>query len=343
MPPALLSAPRPAPPRPWPLHVHGGATLRRLLEFAVLAPSGHNTQPWRFRIDGDCVELRADRERRLPVVDPHDRAMIISCGAALAFLRVAIRALGRIPRVRRFPDADDPDLLAIVGMGEPCGPTLDEVALFAAIRRRRTNRHPFEDRAIPERVLATLAAMARQEETWTRILTGAGEKEAVAALVAEGDRRQGSDPAFRRELAAWMRPNHSRARDGMRGSAFGLSELVSVPFPWIIRTFDWGNGQAARDGQLAAGSPALLVLGTADDTPEAWLRCGEGLGMLLLRGCVHGLSASFLNQPVEVPALREELARLLGVDGFPQLVLRMGYGPAVPATPRRAVDEVLVT
>lgn len=317
------------------------STLRRLLEYAVLAPSGHNTQPWLFRIRGDAVEVRADRRRALHVVDPDERELVISCGAALAFLRIAIRALGRIAHIQRFPDANDPDLLATIRLGEPCDPALDEVTLFAAIRRRRTHRLPFVPRLVPERVLATLVDTVRMEDAWLRVLCEPGEKAAVADLVAEGDRRQASDPAFRRELAAWLHPNHSRAEDGMRGSAFGVPEVASVVLPQIIRGVDWGDRQAAKDRGLACAAPALLVLGTDDDTPAAWLRCGEALGLLLLRACVHGVSASFLNQPVEVPALRTELARLVG-GGHPQLVLRIGYGDRVPASARRPVDEVLM-
>lgn len=67
------------------------AKLRFLPHYAILAPSGHNTQPWRFRIEDDWVDLIADRERRLPVVDPHDRELMNSCGATLTLLRTAMR------------------------------------------------------------------------------------------------------------------------------------------------------------------------------------------------------------------------------------------------------------
>ena len=315
--------------------------LRALVQFATLAPSGHNTQPWLFRIDGDVLELRADRTRALPVVDPDDRALVISCGAALAFLRVAIRALGHAPLIERLPDPGDPDLLARVRLGEPRDPTDHDAALLAAIERRRTNRRPFQPRPVPDEVLSALGDLARAEGAWLHVVSAPGEKDVFADLVADGDRRQAADPAFRRELATWIHPNHSSARDGMPGTAFGLPDLASLPFPWIIRTFDWGNGQAAKDRQLATESPALVSLGTDVDVPQAWLRADEALGMMLLHACAAGISASFLNQPIEVPALRSRLAGVTGVGGFPQLLLRLGYGSAIPPTPRRDVDEVL--
>lgn len=342
MPIATLRHPRRAPAPPRQAASTDEHTLRRLVEFAVLAPSGHNAQPWRFHIRDGVLELRADRTRSLPVVDPDDRELTISCGAALGFLRVAVRALARTALIRRLPDPRDPDLLATLALAEPCDATLDEVTLFAAIRRRHTHRRPFASRLVPERVVELLADVPRMEGAWVRVLSAPGEKAPVADLVAEGDRRQGADPAFRHELASWIHPNHSRARDGMRAAVFGVPDLASVAFPGIIRSVDWGSRQAARDRRLACAAPALLVLGTEQDTPEAWLRCGEALAMLLLHACVHGVSASFLNQPVEVPALRTELARVLGVQGRPQLVLRIGYGHKALSTPRRALDDVLV-
>ena len=316
--------------------------LRALVSLAILAPSGHNTQPWRFRIDGGALELRADRTRALPVVDPADRALVISCGAALGVLRAAIRATGHTGEIVRLPNARDPDLLARVRLGSPHEPTRVDRERLVAITRRRTNRRPFHAREVPNEVLTALQRLVEAEGAWIRLVTAPHEKRVVADLVATGDRRQASDPAFRRELASWMHPNRSRSRDGMPGTAFGIGALVSVPFPWVVRTFDWGDGQAAKDRQLAVGSPALVLLGTEADRPDAWLRVGEALALLLLDATTAGLAASFLNQPIEVPDLRPVLARRLGVTGVPQLLLRLGYGIGVPPTPRRDVADVLL-
>jgi nitroreductase len=314
--------------------------LHFLLNYAVLAPSGHNTQPWLFKVSHGVVELHADRTRCLPVVDPEDRALVISCGAALFFLRVAIRHFGQADEVRTFPNPDDPDLLAEVRLGAPYEATAEEHQLFEAIRERRTNRSPFQEREIPQEVLDALEAAAREEGAWLRIVQDGATKNAVADLVAEGDRAQWSDRRFRRELAAWMHPNRTRSRDGMPGYAFGFGEIMSLAGPLVMRTFDMGAGRAAQDRQLAEGSPVLAVLGTETDTPIEWLSAGQALGRVLLRARAEGVYASYLNQPIEVPELRPRLRDVVGASGLPQLLLRMGYGPGVRLTPRRPVTEV---
>ena len=92
--------------------------LRFFLNYAVLAPSSHNTQPWLFRVVDDTAELYADRNRALRVVDPDDRELVISCGAALHHLRTAVRYFGHDDETGIASDGH-PDLLATVRLGRP--------------------------------------------------------------------------------------------------------------------------------------------------------------------------------------------------------------------------------
>lgn len=312
-----------------------------LLNYAVLAPSGHNTQPWLFRVLPNCVDLYADRRRALPVVDPHDRELTLSCGAALGHLRVAMQHFGLVPAVQPFPDTDQPDLLARI---QSTTGTLDQALadLFAAIPDRHTCRQRYADRPLPPDQLATWQAAVEGEGAWLRLVQATTAKETLATLIARGDRQQAADPSFRRELAAWLHSNRSRSRDGVPGYAFGISDLASYMGPLLIRTFDWGQGQAAKDQELALGSPVLALLGTTADTPSDWLAAGQALARLVLLTTRAGVQHSYLNQPIEVAALRQELTQKLDLPGYPQLLLRLGYGPPARHTPRRPVTEVLL-
>jgi len=313
------------------------------LRAAVLAPSSHNTQPWHFRVRGETIELFADRSRALPVVDPHHRALVMSCGAALFHLRVALRVLGRDPVVTRKPTGPNPDLLALIELGPRVEPTAEDRRLFEAIPERHTNRLAFERRSIPKRVLQELKHAAEHEGAELAVVTADSHKDRLSELIAEGDRLQWDDRRFRAELAAWSRANHSDKPDGIPGYGLGHGDASSVVGPLVIRTFDLGDGQAARDRQLADGSPALAVLLTNWEGPAEWLAAGEALDHVLLRAQAEGVVASFLNQPVEEASLRPRLRKLLGEHGFPQLVLRLGY-PTKDArpTPRRALEDIVL-
>jgi hypothetical protein len=168
---------------------------------------------------------------------------------------------------------------------------------------------------------------------WFAPIEDKAARAAVAALVAEGDRRQFADPSFRRELASWIRSR--RSDDGLSRPLPPLTHVV-------LRTFDVGGRAAAHDLELAAGSPLLAVIGTEGDDAQAWLCAGQALALVLLSARERGVWASFLNQPVEVSELRPRLRDVVGRGGFPQLLLRLGYGPRVDPAPRRPVEAVLV-
>jgi hypothetical protein len=316
---------------------------RFAVRYAILAPSSHNTQPWRFIINGDELLVCADRTRSLANIDPFDRELIISCGAALLNLRVAL-AHFRVPvEITTFPQSSDPDIVARIAF-PASGPTLKDLAeLFNAITKRTTNRRPFSSEDVPAAIRERLKSAATSEGVDVAFAQDLLQLERLATLIAEADRRQFDDPRFRRELASWIHP--SRSTDGMPAASQGLRALTDAATPIIalaIRTFDLGNGIAAAREELARGSPLLVALSTSMDNNEGWLGAGLGLQRLLLVAADAGYSASYLNQPIEVPDLRTELAKELSIDGYPQLLLRVGRGRPVSHSPRRPISDILL-
>jgi hypothetical protein len=316
--------------------------LRFLIGYAILAPSGHNTQPWLFRLGDDHVDLLADRTRALPVVDPDDRALVISCGAALGTLEIAMRRFGHDPQVNVLIGGAEPDLLARVAFGGAWRPDKQDLALCRAITERRTTRLAYEDRPLDEALLQALDRAAAAPEVEFHAITQQGRKSRIARLVAEGDQAQFADPRFRRELAAWVHSRRSASRDGMSGANFGMPDLLSGVGAMVIRTFNLGDGVAAKDEAIASFSPALGVLATERDMPADWLAVGRALSRVMLTIAASGATAAYLNQPIEVAALRPRLRDEAGVAGVPQLLFRIGYGPRIAPSVRRPVSAVLI-
>jgi hypothetical protein len=306
-----------------------------LIGAAVLAPSSHNTQPWVFRVRDPYIDLLADRTRALPANDPDDRELTISCACALFNLRVAA-AHAQLACTRKAPpDPADPDCLATLELAPATAPDTSLAALFDAVALRRTYRRTFTDRPVTADVLDALAEATSREGAWLHILDSSAQRHQAAELVAEGDEDQWADPAWRRELAAWMHPR--RLGDGL--TLPGLTLPIAQA---VVRTFDMGYGVAARDIQLADASPVLAVLGTPGDALADWIAAGQALQRLLLTAHLHGLQASYLNQPIQMAPLRTKLRQLTGRTGFAQILLRLGYAEGeVPATPRRPLEEVI--
>lgn len=318
--------------------------FRFLLPYAILAPSNHNSQPWRFRLGADYVEMYADRSRALPVVDPMGRELIISCGAALGHLTIALRRFGYAGEVQIFPDPDDRDLLARIWLGDSHLPDADDERLFQSLFARHTNRKPFHAERIPAEILAKLEASVVSPPVWLKFVPEGDTRHTLAQLIAHADRDQLADTRFRHELVEWIRPHadsYALSKDGIPGDLLGMPGLIADVGPFLVRTFDTGALFSARDRQLAINSPLLVVLGTTEDTPPAWLQSGKALSDLLLNATSEGIVASYLNAPIEVPELRAQVCEAIGESGYPQLILRMGYSDSTGPTPRRPLAEVL--
>jgi hypothetical protein len=310
-------------------------TLATVVECAELAPSVHNTQPWTFSAHGDVIQVRADRSRQLPVLDPGGRDLAISCGAAVEFADLAIRALGWDCTVRLLPNPIDTDVFAILEIGELQTPDDDAKSLTEAMPLRYTDRGSYDATPIPPHLISSLTSGVEQHGAWLRALDREGDRLAVIQALADAEAAEAADPNYRNEIAAWT---HSQTdQDGIPIAAFGdTSSNVVTDVP--RRDFTGAN-QHPHPGDYEAPPrverDALLMLGTDGDTELDWLRAGRALGWLLLSLTVAGLSSQPLGQALDIEATRSQLERQLGMVSHIQLLLRVGRGHGKPTTGRR--------
>ncbi|HET9093126.1 MAG TPA: hypothetical protein VFN50_12000 [Acidimicrobiales bacterium] len=322
--------------------------LREVVRAAVRAPSVHNTQPWQFvshlatPSEVDAIEVRADRSRSLQVIDPLGRELHMSCGAAIELARLAVRALGVRCDVELLPDPADPDLLALLHPGAPEPPTEEELRLHASAGARYTERGGFDERPVDEALREKMRLATAEQGVWLLYLDRPGDQVTTAVLLARADDIERSNPAYEQELAGWVRrqaepdegiPAAAVADQGARVSSYRRREFLP-------------DGPRAEPPEASAGPPEaehplVCILGTEGDDPAAWLRTGQALGRLLLVAADEGVSAAPMTQVIEVPATRSMLAAHLGLLGYPQIVLRMGYGHGSPTTGRRPLEDVL--
>ncbi|HTZ45569.1 MAG TPA: nitroreductase family protein [Jatrophihabitans sp.] len=316
--------------------------LRRAVARATLAPSVHNSQPWRFALRGNVLELHADRVRQLHVLDPVGRQLAISCGCALFNARVALAAAGYGCRVERLPDPADSSLLArITAIEDGRGPDADEIAVLdAVVELRHTNRRRFAEEPVPDELIDRLALLAAAEHAQLTEITEEGQRIATAVLSQRADALENADSAYRAELRAWTTDQPDRL-DGVPALAVprgGQLSYDDIP----LRDFDTSGHGALPAATHSGVDQCLLLLWTAADSPLNWLQAGEALQRVLLELTRQGYVAGIMSQVAEVPTVRAMLAAELRLPGSPHLLLRVGRAPATPATRRRRLVEVLV-
>ncbi len=309
--------------------------LNNSLAAAILAPSIHNTQPWLFRLSDGSVDVLADRRRQLGAIDPDGRAMFVSIGAALLNLQVALRARGRASKLLLLPDSGDPDLCATLQLGQRVPVGAPARTLAGAIRRRHTNRRPFNAEPVPNADLTALVGAAMAEDG-SLLVPDPATRHDVLNLVRAADRQQRSDNRYRAELAVWTSSIQGQA-DGVPEEAFGPR-----PDPAKLPLRDFGlvyNGH--RRSAPFEPTPTIAVLYSRGDEPIDWLRTGMALQRVLLTATIRGLATTLMTQPIEIPTLRTHLVAP-HEPRVAQAVIRLGYARAVSGTPRRAITSVVV-
>jgi len=317
-------------------HDSTGPDLTACVRAATAAPSLHNSQPWRFRIGAHGVDVHADPRRQLDVLDPAGRELLISVGAALFTLRLAIRGAGYLCHTTLFPDDTDPDLVARVSVRQPMVLTPAAEALVAAIPHRHTNRWPFARSVVPADAVERLADAARREGA-TLTVANAVSRNAILSLSQEADRALRAKGRYRAELARWTSPHRGR-RDGVPSTAIGPWDALE-----ILPIRDFGLLQPHRDRTAAPFEPypTIMVLSIDGDTRRHWVHAGQALQRVLLTATWLNLATTPISQPVEIPAMRRLLTDSR-TGSWAQMVLRVGYGRPAAATPRRPLTEVLL-
>lgn len=312
-----------------------------LIATAGRAPSLHNSQPWRFRLDGEGLELRVDPQRAMRVSDPEARELVISCGAALYTLRLALRGKALSPHVSIAPNKDDPLLLARVTAESGPRPTPDESQLLAAVVHRHTHRHGFAPVPIADTLASALEADVATEGARLVWVDDRHRVGAVVELALLADQLQVGDVEWQAEIERWVDTTGRGRRDGVPIAAVPpASPQRRATDRLPVRSFVPGRSPCANDHRPGAvGRIAVLV--TDGDELGDWLAAGQALQRMLLRAADGWVFATYATAPLEVPYLRQALRDTLGLSDYPQMVLELGHAGYAHTTPRLPADEQL--
>lgn len=311
-----------------------------IVRLATKAPSGHNTQPWRFHISDNEITILPNYEVALPVVDPDNRELFISIGCAIENLFIASNHLGYKAQVTSCcPEGITASLIREAD--------IEDNPLFVQIEKRQTNRGIYNGEHISEETLGQIRSFHKEAQVQFYIF----EKESATAqtikgYIREGNKLQMNDKPFKTELLSWMRFNPKQVettQDGLSYQVFGSPALPQCIAKPIVSMFLKPNLQNKSDMKKIDSSSHIVLFTTCSNTFKEWINSGRTLQRFLLKLTEAGISYAFMNQPCEVETLVPNLQNVLPIKNeWPTILLRIGYAKPVPYSPRKETGEILI-
>ncbi len=307
-----------------------GEKLAFLLNYAILAPSCYNSQPWRFNASGDTIGISADKSRWLQVADADQRELYISLGCALENLLVAAEHFGYDYHVTYFPENED-SIIASINLSHSKNLSLyQNSSIFRAILERHTNRMPYEDRPVSQGAIKLLQNLSSEEGIRLYLTSDPGLKSEFRELVVTADQIEYADVNYKSELGHWL-------GQGMMGPT-GIQALIAQ---MDVVFLDDGVAQARDDAELVTRTPVLGFLISEENDRETQVKAGQAFERVWLTATAMNLSVQPISQVLEIPETKAKLAELLP-EGYPQQAFRLGFAESIPKpTLRRPLDDVL--
>jgi hypothetical protein len=308
-----------------------------LVRFATLAANSHNTQPWKFSIKDGSIAISPDYARRCPIVDPDDHHLFVSLGCATENLIHAAAATG----LESNPVFENDVVTVMFEKAQPIASPL-----FEAIPRRQSTRAVFDGKPVSPDDLRLLEQAGIDDGVAVLIITDRARMVKVTEYVVRGNAHQMHDEAFMKELKAWLRFSEADAVATMDGLFSRASGNLSLP-SWLARPLlNFVYTESGENDKYRAqidSSAGIAVFTSELNNKNHWVAAGRACQRFALQATCLGLKYAFINQPVEVPELRNELSSYLGLGGRrPDIVVRFGNGPELPKSLRRPPEQLIL-
>ena len=315
--------------------------MHDLVRQAVLAPSSHNTQCWRFQVADKSISIAPDLTRRCPAVDPDDHHLFVSLGCATENMVHAALAAG-FHAEPRFDASSDGIIAVNLEVTQAHSSQLSQ-----AISERQCTRGDYDSQPISPAELRQLEQAGTGIGVSVRLLAARPAMEGVLEYVVAGNTAQMNDPAFVAELKSWIRfgaDEALRTGDGLFAGASGNPVLPRWLGSRMMGLFFTPKSENQRYSHQIRNSAGIAVFVSERSDKTHWVEAGRCYERFALQATALGIRNAFLNQPVEVGGIRPQFANWLGIgpDERPDLVVRFGRGPAMPLSMRRPVQAVLI-
>lgn len=314
-----------------------------LLNFAILAPSSHNSQPWRFEVGENEIKIFLEPSRLLPSSDKNNRQACVSLGCAIANLVIAADYYGFACDVAYYPDRNNELLAATLNIiKNPTAISPAKNHLIFSIPRRVTNRNKYENK-LPSNTFFSEVKKYASNDLEIHIITDREQKDKIANVALEASVAAMEDKDFRRELSQYVKPNTTSSPIGMPCFGMGIPTPISFIVPTIIKYLNVNKLSRKKDEELLKRhTPVFVVISTRNDDKSSWIKAGQVYERIALLATREGLSTAMWAAPIQIGEFYKDFQQILNTKFRPQAFFRLGVAvKETPHSPRLSLEAVL--
>lgn len=316
--------------------------IKYFLNFGILAPSTHNTQPWKIIIKQNVAELFADFSKKIPEADPSGRDMHMSLGAFITNTEMAAAAYGVTVATETVPDNESGLAARLNFEGLADLSRVKDPSMLDAILRRQNFRGFFE-KEIDQRIVSKLISENIGANIYAPFFFDEKTKTKLANLTVVGLKEGYSQPAFRREISNYINHNLSRKRSGLHGYSLRLNLPLSFVIPKVMKHKDIGEKLGELNYKSFMSAPGVVVILSKDDE-AGWIEAGRKMELIMLKLVQKDIRSSIYAAAVEMGDLRQQLVKIINppTGTLPQLLFCIGKSSQnLPYSARQELDEVV--
>lgn len=315
--------------------------FQEIIQYSVKAPSGHNTQPWKFKVLEDEIQIHPDFERALPIVDPDNHALYIGLGCAAENCIIAAKAKGFKPALIIYKS----DGVAIISIKMNTDPYQEKDVLVDYIEKRQVVKNGYKDTVVSEEVIGKLKGASVFEGIELYFLNTKKEIEALETFIVQGSNLQFGNEKFVRELLDWLRFSKKEAEregDGVWNATMGMPGVGRFLGELIIGKMATPKSEAKRWKKLINASAGFVLFTAQENNAKYWINLGRAFQRFALTATQLDLSHAHVNMPCEEVVVRNKMAKHFDLPGHPLLLIRYGYAEDMPYSFRRSVEKVIL-
>jgi hypothetical protein len=324
--------------------------IKKLISYAILAPSPRNNQPWKFLIENNKIHLYFDITKALPTLDPTHRESYIALGAALENLFIAAEHFNYDYKVDYFPKGETKEEIAVIHLEEK-EDKRNKNELFQFIEKRNTNRNSYELKPVHQDIIDELIRIAENGNTRLCFIQDQIVKSLIAYVVMRATQKEYEDQPIYRDLYSTLRFTELEARqkgDGLEVKGLVRRFVAKYIYHWKIlpwlNMFGISKTLSRSSSRLLEETPIIGLLTSKEVSKLQYVKGGQIWERIALTACKYNLSTHPVSAPLELPEFDEAVRTLFrcGPEGGLLILFRLGYGPPVGKSQRRSLEQVII-